>query len=253
MSHPRTASPLHFCPETAPSDLVSSSGALGTKGGGESTRVFLVDEHPAIRSVLTTRLNERQGVRVVGGSAGATEALSHIERTAPDIAIVEISLVQVDGLTLTERIRAQVPDTRVLIFSRYDDATYAEWAIRAGASGYLMKTAPVEEVLRAIEKIEQGHVYLRQGLLSDILDRVLRPSDESAASGLSSLTMREITVFQMLGDGNTMAQIADHLDLSRKTVETYRRQVKEKLGCDTTDELLKYAVLWTSEQVRDEA
>jgi DNA-binding NarL/FixJ family response regulator len=146
-----------------------------------------------------------------------------------------------------------VPDTRVLIFSRYDDATYAEWAIRAGASGYLMKTAPLEEVLRAIEKIEQGHVYLRQDLLSDILDRVLRPTDESAASGLSSLTMREITVFQMLGDGSTMAQIADHLDLSRKTVETYRRQVKEKLGCDTTDELLKYAVLWTSEQVRDEA
>lgn len=253
MSLPRTARPLRVCPEAAPHDHISAPDPIGADGGGTCTRVFLVDEHPAIRSVLTTRLNEREGMRVVGDSAGATEALSHIERTGPDIAIVEISLVQVDGLTLTERIRAQVPDTRVLIFSRYDDATYAEWAIRAGASGYLMKTAPLEEVLRAIEKIEQGHVYLRQDLLSDILDRVLRPTDESAASGLSSLTMREITVFQMLGDGSTMAQIADHLDLSRKTVETYRRQVKEKLGCDTTDELLKYAVLWTSEQVRDEA
>ena len=251
MSHIRRAArPLHFCPEAAPGGLDSSSTPFGSPSGGASTRVYLVDEHPAIRSVLTRRINEEEGVRVVGGSAGAQEALPSIERKAPDVAVVEISLVQVDGLTLTERIRETVPDTRVLIFSMYDETKYAEWAIQAGASGYLMKTEPLDEVVTAIRKIESGHVYLRQAVLSDILDSVLRP-EESNASGLSTLTMREITVFQMLGDGNSMAEIASNLDLSRKTVETYRRQVKEKLGCKTTDELLKYAVLWTRDQVEE--
>lgn len=249
MSHTRAARPLHFCPDTASGDLTASPTRFEAKGGSDYTSVFLVDEHPAIRTVLSRKINETEGVQVVGDAAGAKEALPHIERTAPDVAVVEVSLVQVDGLTLTERIRTQVPETQVLIFSRYDDATYARWAIRAGASGYLVKTEPVDEVLRAIRKVEQGHIYLRQDILSGILDRVLRPSEESEDTGLSALTMREITVFQMLGDGNSMHQIAENLDLSRKTVETYRRQVKEKLGCDTTDELLKYAVLWTCEQV----
>ena len=249
MSHTRAPGSLHFCPDTASGDLTASPDHVEAKGGSDHTRVFLVDEHPAIRTVLTRKINEREGAQVVGGTAGAKEALPRIERTAPDVAVVEISLVQVDGLTLTEQIRTQAPETRVLIFSRYDDATYAEWAIRAGASGYLMKTEPLDEVLRAIRKIERGHIYLRQDILSDILNRALRPSENADETGLSALTMREITVFQMLGDGNSMGQIAENLDLSRKTVETYRRQVKEKLGCDTTDELLKYAVLWTSEQV----
>lgn len=251
MSHTRAPGSLHFCPDTAPGDLTASPSRFEAKGGSDYTSVFLVDEHPAIRTVLSRKINETEGVQVVGEAPGAKEALPHIERTAPDVAVVEISLVQVDGLTLTERIRTQVPETQVLIFSRYDDATYARWAIRAGASGYLVKTEPLDEVLRAIRKVEQGHIYLRQDILSGILGRVLRPSEESDDTGLSALTMREITVFQMLGDGNSMGQIAENLDLSRKTVETYRRQVKEKLGCDTTDELLKYAVLWTSEQVGD--
>jgi DNA-binding NarL/FixJ family response regulator len=217
----------------------------------ETTRVFLVDEHPAIRTVLKQKINEEENVAVVGDAAAAKEALPKIERTIPDVAIVEISLVEVDGLTLTERIRSRVPETQVLIFSRYDESAYAEWAIRAGASGYLMKTEPIDEVMQAIRKVEQGHIYLPQSILSEILDRVIHQTTNPPDSGLSALTMREITVFQMLGDGSSMSQIANNLDLSRKTVETYRRQVKKKLGCETTDELLKYAVLWTRDQVRE--
>jgi len=227
---------------------MTSSNAL--RSTDAPTRVFLVDEHPAIRTVLRQKISEEEDVEVVGDCASAKEALPQIEKTVPDVAIVEISLVEVDGLTLTERIRSRVPDTQVLIFSRYDESAYAEWAIRAGASGYLMKTEPIEEVMRAIRKVKAGHVYLPQSTLSEILDRVIHKTANPPDSGLSALTMREITVFQMLGDGSSMSQIAKNLDLSRKTVETYRRQVKKKLGCETTDDLLKYAVLWTSDQAR---
>jgi DNA-binding NarL/FixJ family response regulator len=227
---------------------MTSSNPFGSAEENPPTRVFLVDDHPAIRTVLMNKINEERKVKVVGDCASAKEALPQIERTVPDVVVLEISLVEVDGLTLTERIRSRMPDTKVLIFSKYDESAYAEWAIRAGASGYLMKTEPVDEVVHAIRKVDQGHIYLSQSILSETLDRVIRQTKNAPESGLSALTMREITVFQMLGDGNSMAQIADNLDLSRKTIETYRRQVKEKLGCETTDELLKYAVLWTKDQ-----
>jgi len=229
---------------------MTSSTAFGSATERKPIRVFLVDDHPAIRTVLKNKIDEKGKATVVGGCAAAKEALPEIERTSPDVVVLEISLVEVDGLTLTERIRSRMPDTEVLVFSKYDESAYAEWAIRAGASGYLMKTEPVEEVVHAIRKVNQGHIYLSQSILSETLDRVIHQTNNAPESGLSALTMREITVFQMLGDGNTMAQIAENLDLSRKTIETYRRQVKEKLGCETTDELLKYAVLWTKDQAR---
>jgi len=250
MDHFRTNSPFTDYSEASTIDVMTSSNPFGDPDD-DATRVFLVDEHPAIRTVLRNKINEEAGINVIGDCAAAKKALPKIKKKTPDVVVVEISLVEVDGLTLTERIRSRVPETQVLVFSRYDTSAYAEWAIRAGASGYLMKTEPIEEVMRAIREVERGHIFLPQSLLSEILDRVIHHTKSSPDSGLSALTMREITVFQMLGDGNSMSQIADNLDLSRKTVETYRRQVKEKLGCETTDELLKYAVLWTTNQVQE--
>lgn len=250
MDHFRANSPFTDRSEASAIDVMTSSNPFGDPDD-DSTDVFLVDEHPAIRTVLRDKINEEAGIHVVGDCAAAKNALPEIKKKTPDVVVVEISLVEVDGLTLTERIRSRVPETQVLVFSRYDASAYAEWAIRAGASGYLMKTEPIDEVVRAIREVERGHIFLPQSLLSEILDRVIHHTKSSPDSGLSALTMREITVFQMLGDGNSMSQIADNLDLSRKTVETYRRQVKEKLGCETTDELLKYAVLWTTNQVQE--
>lgn len=211
-------------------------------------RVFLVDEHPAIRKVLAAAVGEKEGMKVVGSRSNGNEALPLIQKHRPDVVVAEISLGGVDGFTLTRRIRSQTSDTRIIVFSRYKKSVYAEWAIRAGASGYVRKTKPTQEVLRAIEGVNDGQIYLRPDTRSHILDKIIRQEEASADSGVEALNLREITVFQMIGDGNSVVEIADHLNLNRKTVEAYRRRVKEKMGCDTIDELLQHAVLWTTDR-----
>jgi DNA-binding NarL/FixJ family response regulator len=127
----------------------------------------------------------------------------------------------------------------------YDENVYAERAIRAGAAGYVMKTEPTEEVIRAIRSVGQGEVFLSRRMSSRILSKVIRQQDYTLTSMTEELTDREMMVFRMLGEGHSVRDIADTLDLSRKTVETYRRRAKEKLGFDTVSELLQYAVQWT--------
>jgi len=240
-----------------PRSLLFAKASLSSSGGGtrpdsdssaDITDVFLVDDHPAIRDVLTSRVNERAGMRVVGGSPSAEEALPLIQEHSPEVVVTDISLEEVDGLTLTRRIRNQAPDVRVLVFSMYDETVYAERAIRAGASGYLMKTEPPQQVVRAIAKVAEGRVSVGASIRSRILEKVIRNGSAPPDSEVETLTSREMTVFHLLGDGNSVAEIADHLNLSRKTVETYRRRAKEKLDCKSVDHLLQFAVLWTQNQ-----
>jgi DNA-binding NarL/FixJ family response regulator len=226
----------------------SAPQSASSDGDERDIDVFVVDDHPAIREAVTTTVNEEPGMTMVGKKASAEKALPSIKQASPDVVVVEISLGGVDGLTLTRRIRTLVPDTRVLVFSIYEASMYAKQAIKAGAWGYLMKTRPTQEVVEAIRRITRGQVHLSQDVLSDILDRVLRSDDEESSEDVQALSPKEMTVFQMLGDGNSVAEIAESLDLSRKTIERYRRQVKEALGFDRVDGLVQYAALWTSDQ-----
>jgi len=215
------------------------------------TQVFIVDDHPAIREALTASINSKIDMRVVGESGTAKKALRQMGRHEPDVVVVDISLEDAHGLDLVEEIRSRFPDIRVIVFSMYDESVYAERAIRAGASGYVMKSEPTERVVSAIQAVGEGDVYLSQRMSSRILSKVIRQQDYAFSSATEQLTDREMTVFQKLGKGESVRDIADELDLSRKTVETYRRRAKEKLGFDTVDELLQYAVQWTYGREQD--
>jgi len=228
-------------PEPGSPDRSSSSAGADRR----PAQVFVVDDHPAIREIIASRAEDLDGIEVVGESAGASRGLTEIEARRPDVAVVEISLGGIDGLTLTRNIRSEVPETRVLVFSMYEETIYARRALRVGASGYLSKSRPIDEVMEAIRSISEGGMHVRRNMLTDILDDTLRGEEGPAESGLHAFTDREMTVFQMLGDGDTVQEIAERLDLSRKTVETYRRRAKKKLGCETVHELVRYAVLWT--------
>lgn len=206
--------------------------------------ILVVDDHPAIREALSATIDSRIGMRLIGEAATAQKAMSIIERRLPDVAIVDISLQDSHGLDLVGDIRDQYPEVRVLVFSMYDESVYAERAIRAGASGYLMKTEPTRRVAEAIQSVSQGEVYLSQTMASRILSKVIRQEDYAIGSTTEELTDREMAVFRMLGEGYSMRDIANKLDLSRKTIETYRRRAKEKLGFETVAELLQYAVQW---------
>jgi DNA-binding NarL/FixJ family response regulator len=217
-------------------------------GAGKTVGVYVVDSHPAIREVLAGRIREEGGMRVVGEHGQADRALAGIAETVPDVAVLDISLDGADGLTLTRRITSRAPATRVLIFSVYEGQIFAERALQAGAAGFLHKGASPQEVLRAIRRVHKGEVYLPNDVQARLLKKVVGSPGE-ATSGFDALTDREWTVFQRIGEGDSVAEIADSLHLSRKTIETYRRRAKEKLGCDTLDDLLRYAVLWTTDRM----
>ncbi len=215
------------------------------------TEVFLVDDHPAIREALAAAINSKISMQVVGESATADKALYFLSHHSPDIVVVDISLEDAHGLDLIRDIRSQHPDVRVVVFSMHDESVYAERAIRAGASGYVMKVEPPRTVVDAIQTVSEGEVYLSQRITSRILGKVIRQEDYLEGSDVERLTDRELTVFEMLGEGLSVREIADQLELSRKTIETYRRRAKEKLDFETVAELLQYAVQWAYGRERD--
>ncbi len=218
----------------------------------EKTHIFVVDKHPAIREILRSKIESHPEMRMMGDSARPGKALSLIEQDPPDVVVLEISLGEADGLALIEEIRSQVPEVRILVFSKYSEDLYAERAIEAGASGYVMKTESTDEVVRAIELVSEGQVFLSRHVASRILSRLVRGSGETETAPLEKLTDRELTVFRKIGEGYSVRQIADQLDLNRKTIETYRRRAKEKLGHETVEELLRHAVQWVEHGARNE-
>ncbi|WP_022835588.1 response regulator transcription factor [Salisaeta longa] len=211
----------------------------------ERVRVFIVDDHPAIREALASTITRTLNFRLIGEAGSAQTALELLRRRPPDVVIVDLSLSDGHGFDLIETLRNEMPDVQALVFSMYDETVYAERAIRAGAAGYVMKNAPTQDVIQAIETVMQGEVYLSRRMSSRILNKVIHQKDYTLGAATERLTDREMTVFQMLGAGHNVTDIADQLDLSRKTIETYRRRAKEKLGFDTVSELLQYAVQWT--------
>lgn len=185
---------------------------------------------------------------VCGEAASSREALRQIEGLAPDVAIVDISLEDTHGLDLLDSLQAFTPQTEVLIYSMYDEEAYATRAVHAGASGYLEKSEPPEKIPEAVLAVAQGEIYLSQDMSSQVLKKVAgRAPSESDGPG-AVLTDRELMVFQMIGLGYNRTEIQERLSLARKTVETYRRRAKKKLGCNSFSELYQRAVQWTDDQ-----
>lgn len=227
------------------------SMASATRKNATRVRVVVVDDHPAIRDAIADTVTDQADLELCGAVGSAQEAFELVRRTRPDVAVIDISLGDAHGLDLVQNLRAQHPALEVIVFSMYDEAVYAERAIRAGARGYVMKSEPTQSVAEAIRAAASGEIYLSRRTASRILSRGAaarqpgQPRPAAAAStGLEELTDREMAVFQMLGQGQATDEIAERLNLSRKTVETYRRRAKEKLGFATVAELLQFAIRW---------
>ncbi|MEZ4700844.1 MAG: response regulator transcription factor [Rhodothermales bacterium] len=214
------------------------------KSTGGRIRVLVVDDHPAIREAIADIIADKMGMELIGQASNADEAFQLVEKMQPDVAVIDISLEDAHGLDLVQNIRAQYPNVQVVVFSMYDESVYAERAIRAGASGYLMKSEPTQSVVEAIRSVMQGEVYLSRRMASRMLSKIATGRSSSPGFAIDQLTDREMAVFQMLGEGYSVQEITQRLNLSRKTVETYRRRVKEKLDFETVAELLQYAVQW---------
>lgn len=228
--------------------MTLNSATTSSKSATTLTRVVVVDDHPAIREAIADTIRAEAGLELCGLAGSAAAAFDLVRETDPDVAVIDISLGDAHGLDLVQNLRAQHPRLEVVVFSMYDEEVYAERAIRAGARGYVMKSEPTQSVAEAIRAAAQGEIYLNRRAASRILSKVAGGGRDSAEPGLEDLTDREMAVFQMLGQGKPTEEIAERLNLSRKTVETYRRRAKEKLGFETVTELLQFAIRWTYAQ-----
>jgi DNA-binding NarL/FixJ family response regulator len=141
-------------------------------------------------------------------------------------------------------LNAQYPDLGILIYSMYDESVYAERAIQAGASGYVMKNEPVRTLVEGLRRVAAGEIFLSESMTSEIFQKLINQQPVEEEFGIDTLTDRELEVFHLLGEGYLLDEIKDKLHVSRSAVDKYRRQAMKKLGCDSVRDLLRYAIRW---------
>jgi DNA-binding NarL/FixJ family response regulator len=207
-----------------------------------AARVFIVDDHPIVRQGLAQLLEHEERLTVCGEAPSAKAALESIEESRPDIAIVDIMLKDMNGIELIKKLKGQWSDLPVLVMSMHDESLYAERALRAGARGYIMKEEATDKMLTAIRKVLQGDVYLSDDMVSRILHRIADGKKEGSL--LDRLSDRELEVFHLIGDGLGTRQIAERMNVSVKTIESYRAHIKDKLKLTTSTEVVRQAVQW---------
>ncbi|RFB73881.1 MULTISPECIES: response regulator transcription factor [unclassified Herbaspirillum] len=197
------------------------------------TRIMLVDDHPLVRDGLRARLETVTNLHVVAEAGGADEALKLATLQEIDLVLMDINMRGMNGIDLTAEFHARFPEIAVLILSMHDKSEYVMQSIQAGARGYVLKDAPGQDIIRAIETVISGGIYYSAALARKL-------SQPLAAGDL--LTSRERQVLQHIANGESNKQIARELDLSVRTVETHRLNIKRKLGIDGQAELIKFAV-----------
>ena len=205
-------------------------------------RVFIVDDHPIVRQGLVQLINNEPDLQIVGQGEDAYAALKAMRAAKPDVALVDISLKDADGLELLKELKAQGAEFPVLILSMHDESLYAERALRAGARGYVMKQEPPDVLLGAIRRVLAGEIYVSPKMGATLLRRMVGSREVNATSPMERLTDRELEVFRLIGAGQSVREIADKLCLSVKTVEAHREHIKEKLSLKTSAELLRFAI-----------
>ncbi len=214
-------------------------------------RLLLVDDHPIMRQGLAQFLNAQTDLAVLYQAATAAQGLELARRHEPDAVVVDLSLKTGNGLDLVKDLRAFLPRLPVLVLSMHDESIYAERALRAGARGYVMKGEDTEKILLAVRRVLSGGTWVSETVMSRVLQRAVGGGDLTAGAGAplddpvaDQLTDRELQVLTMLGRGRGTRAVATDLGLSVKTVETYRANLKEKLGLADAPALVRFAVEW---------
>jgi DNA-binding NarL/FixJ family response regulator len=210
----------------------------------ERIRVFLVDDHPFVREWLRTLLGMEPDIDVVGEADDSVAAVAAMEKQQTDVAVVDLSLKRSSGLDLIKLMRARLPDTRTLVLSMHEENSDVERALRAGARGYVMKSESTSQIIPAIRQVHAGKIYAAPHVLAQLAERMLGQSQRDLESASEILSDRELDVFRRIGDGHSTRRIAEDLNVSQKTVQTYCARIKEKLGLDDGTELLQTATRW---------
>ncbi len=220
-------------------DSTSTIGQLPVKA-----RILIVDDHTIVRQGIAQLVNREPDLDVCVEAGDADSAVAVLRETPVDLAIVDISLPGTSGIELVKVIRDSHPQLPVLVMSMHDEALYSDRAFRAGAKGYVMKQEATEKLLAAIRKILNGGVYVSDRMQTVMVQRFLNSGADETVSFIDNLTDREFEILRMIGQGLTVAEIADKLGRSAKTVEAHRANLREKLGLKRAAELARFATQW---------
>jgi DNA-binding NarL/FixJ family response regulator len=207
-------------------------------------KVFVVDDHPIVRAGLIQVISREAGLSVCGEAGDVPAALQGVTDSGPDVAVVDLHLKEGDGIDLIKQIRKLQPRLPILVLTMHEEPFYVERAMRAGAQGFLTKQDAGDQVLTAIRTVAGGEMYVCDRVSPKLLKRLLAGGGNGADSPVARFSDREMQVFRLIGEGLGTKEIAERLNLSVKTIETYRANIKEKLDLRDARELVQYAIRW---------
>ncbi|MBA3946730.1 MAG: response regulator transcription factor [Herpetosiphonaceae bacterium] len=206
-----------------------------------NVRILLVDDHAMLRDGVRMILEAHPGFTVVGTAEHGQAAVELAHELKPDIAVLDVAMPGMNGLVATRAIRAEVPETQVVILSMYEGEEYLREALQAGASAYILKRAAAKELVSAIQAVQRGESYLDPALTRTLITDYVRQVERPDAA-VDALTERELEVLKLVAEGMTNRQIAQRLMISIKTVQSHRANVLDKLNLHDRTELVRYAI-----------
>jgi len=220
-------------------------------------RIVVVDEQPLLRQGISAYLNSQPDMMVCGEAGSVSDARSKVAECQPQFVVTALRLGAGDSLKLIKELKTQIPRLRILVYSAFAESIFAERAMRAGASGYVMKQAPSEKLAVAIREIVKGGIYVSREVALSAFRKSLQRSRKSghavrSGTSLEELSNREMHIFQLLGSGLGTRQIAASLGLSVKTIESHRENIKHKLHAGSSGELRVRAAKWVKRSLSAE-
>jgi DNA-binding NarL/FixJ family response regulator len=213
------------------------------------SHIVIVDDHPVLCDGLKQLIDRQPDLTCVGVADNTLDAKRLAQECKPDLMVLDLRLKGGDALDFIKTLRTECPEVKVLVLSQYDELIFAERALRAGASGYIMKENVTDEVLRAVRKVLGGELYFSDRVAAAVVQRALREKPIASRNGVERLSDREMQVFQLLGAAYSPREIAEQFHLSRKTVETHCEKIKHKLNLQTAAELKRFARQWAAEKL----
>lgn len=213
----------------------------------KKARIAVVDDHPIVRHGIVRLLEDSEDLCVCGQASQAKEVMPLLEEVRPALLLLDLFLRGSIAIELIRKIRAAFPKLPILIFSIQNEALFAERTLQAGADGYVVKEEATEELLQAIQALLAGRVYVSKNIVDRMSVKVFPAKDSQAPKFVSKLSDREIQILKLLGDGVSIREAAEDLEISAKTIETHCARIKKKLQLRNGNELLRFAVRWQSD------
>lgn len=208
-------------------------------------RVLLAEDHNVVREGLRLLLSTQTDMEVIGEAKNGLEAVAFARKNCPDVAVLDISMPELDGLQAAERIRIDCPHTRILILSMHESDAYFFRALEVGAAGYVLKKAASDDLISALRAVARGEAFFYPSLARKLLDTYLSrstPEIPSGPPGYQELSDREREILHLLVSGLSNQEIAERLSISASTVQSHRASILHKLDVKTTIDLVRYAI-----------